>query len=189
MSTRTQLHPTAKTAGVILGGGLAAIFVVFGIRQYFGSHPSADNHFLATQEVIVVAPAPTMSASIEPLLPILELTISDASLESGWSAALAAVLGGQTEVSVEGGRIDILTDNYAIEVDRLEKWHEAIGQAAHYGLKSDRIAVAALMVPSDLWPMNAKTKAKLLLIDETCTKQSIKLVILRRSADSKDTNR
>jgi hypothetical protein len=36
------------------------------------------------------------------------------------------------EVPVKYGRIDLLTDDYAIEVDSLEKFHEAIGQALHY---------------------------------------------------------
>ena len=35
------------------------------------------------------------------------------------------------EVPVKYGRIDLLTDDYAIEVDSLEKFHEAIGQALH----------------------------------------------------------
>lgn len=36
------------------------------------------------------------------------------------------------EVPVRYGRIDLLTSDYAIEVDKLEKFHEAIGQALHY---------------------------------------------------------
>jgi hypothetical protein len=114
------------------------------------------------------------------LLPVIDLRLPDAGLESHWSAALAMRLSGQTEAAVEGGRVDVLTEHYAIEVDRLEKWHEAIGQAAHYGLKTGRVPVAAIMVPSDLWPISQATNAKLLLIDETCSKQGIKLVLLHR---------
>jgi hypothetical protein len=114
------------------------------------------------------------------LLPVIDLRIAEAGLESQWSAALALRLSGQTEAQVEGGRVDVLTEHYAIEVDRLEKWHEAIGQAAHYGLKTGRVPVAAIMVPSDLWPISQTTKAKLLLIDETCSKQGIKLILLHR---------
>jgi hypothetical protein len=36
------------------------------------------------------------------------------------------------EVPVKYGRIDLLADDYAIEVDSLENFHEAIGQALHY---------------------------------------------------------
>ena len=62
-----------------------------------------------------------------------------------------------------------------------QKWHEAIGQAAHYAAKTGKAPVAAIMMPSDLWPPSEATKSKLLLIDETCTKLGIKLVLLRRS--------
>lgn len=118
--------------------------------------------------------------SSELLLPVIDLALEDATLETYWSAALASALSGTTEYPVEGGRVDVSTNRYAIEVDRLEKWHEAIGQAAHYGLKTGKAPVVALMIPTDAWPLNEKTKSKLALIDETCTKQQIKLVLLRR---------
>lgn len=59
--------------------------------------------------------------------------------ESHWRDALAAHFskteeGVKTEVVLRGGRCDIVTEKYAIEVDRASKWHEAIGQAAHYAL-------------------------------------------------------
>ena len=40
----------------------------------------------------------------------------------------------KTEVVLKGGRCDIETLEYAIEVDRAKKWHEAIGQALHYSM-------------------------------------------------------
>jgi len=42
------------------------------------------------------------------------------------------------EVSVKYGRIDLLTDDYAIEVDSLEKFHEAIGQVLHYAKETGK---------------------------------------------------
>jgi hypothetical protein len=42
------------------------------------------------------------------------------------------------EVPVKYGRIDLLTDDYAIEVDSLEKFHEAIGQALHYAKETGK---------------------------------------------------
>jgi hypothetical protein len=42
------------------------------------------------------------------------------------------------EVPVKYGRIDLLTDDYAIEVDSLEKFHEAIGQALHYARETGK---------------------------------------------------
>ena len=40
---------------------------------------------------------------------------------------------GIKEASVQSGRVDILNDEYAIEVDFARKWKEAVGQALWYG--------------------------------------------------------
>jgi hypothetical protein len=45
---------------------------------------------------------------------------------------LASQLNGQIEVSTKAGRIDILTDVEIIEVKRVSKWKEAIGQVKSY---------------------------------------------------------
>ena len=58
--------------------------------------------------------------------------------EADYVRALARELGGKTEVTVPSGRVDILTDDYAIEVDWADKWKESIGQALWYGLQSNR---------------------------------------------------
>ena len=179
MTIRVDIHPTTKTAAIVAGIGLAIVLMVFGAKQLFES-PSAPDVSREHTPFTTTGTILSFESSTAPLVPIVELTIADAARESSWSQALAAVLGASTEVSVEGGRVDVLADCYAIEVDRLDKWHEAIGQAAHYGLKSNRTPVAALMIPSDLWPLNATTRDKLQLIDETCTRQGIKLVLLRR---------
>jgi hypothetical protein len=92
-----------------------------------------------------------------PIHPLIALTMADATLESAWSGALAQALSGETEYPVEGGRVDVATGKYAIEVDRLEKWHEAIGQAAHYSLKTGKAPVVALIIPSDSSPLNEST--------------------------------
>lgn len=42
------------------------------------------------------------------------------------------------EVPVRYGRIDLLTSDYAIEVDKLDKFHEAIGQALHYAKETGK---------------------------------------------------
>jgi len=174
MPTRVEIHPTAKIAGRVLIGALIVSFSLLGLKRLLRSDVPTTPATASQSGLNYSIPAG------EPLLPIIDLHIPDAALESHWSAALAVVLSGQTEVPVEGGRVDVLTKHYAIEVDRLEKWHEAIGQAAHYGLKTKKIPVAAIMLPSDLWPISQATKEKLLLIDEVCTKQGIKFVLLHR---------
>jgi spore coat polysaccharide biosynthesis predicted glycosyltransferase SpsG len=50
------------------------------------------------------------------------------------------------EVAVKYGRIDLLTDDYAIEVDRLEKFHEAMGQALHYAKETGRKPAIAIFI-------------------------------------------
>lgn len=47
-------------------------------------------------------------------------------------------IGGKTEVPVQSGRVDILTDEYAIEVDFANKWKQSIGQAMWYGFQTGK---------------------------------------------------
>ena len=46
--------------------------------------------------------------------------------------------GGRTEVSMTGGRADIVDNDYAIEVEFANKWKDAIGQSLWYGLQLER---------------------------------------------------
>ena len=50
------------------------------------------------------------------------------------------------EVPVKYGRVDLLSDDYAIEVDRLEKFHEAIGQALHYAKETGKKPAIAIFI-------------------------------------------
>jgi len=188
MPSRVEIHPTAKIAFRTLAYAIAIALVLLGLKRLTRSDAQIN-----TGTSLTKSEASETNSSDQrgnelvfstsrgvPLAPVIDLEIPDASLESGWSAALATLLAGQTEVAIEGGRIDVLTEHYAIEVDRLEKWHEAIGQSTHYALKTKKIPVAALIIPSDNWPLSSKTRAKLVLIDETCTSKGIKLILLRR---------
>jgi hypothetical protein len=46
-------------------------------------------------------------------------------------------MGGEMEVSVPGGRVDILTDTFAVEIEFAHKWKNAIGQSLWYGLQTN----------------------------------------------------
>ena len=46
--------------------------------------------------------------------------------------------GGQREVAVTSGRVDILTDTFALEVEFANKWKQAIGQALWYAQQTNR---------------------------------------------------
>ena len=41
-------------------------------------------------------------------------------------------------------RIDVLTDEHAVELDWLHKWHEGVGQALHYAELSGKEPVVAI---------------------------------------------
>ncbi|MGB3799920.1 MAG: hypothetical protein WA952_08880 [Lewinella sp.] len=69
--------------------------------------------------------------------------------EADYVRALATRLHGQTEVSVTSGRVDIVTEEYAIEVDWAHKWKESIGQALWYGLQTSKQAGIILLLRSD----------------------------------------
>lgn len=53
---------------------------------------------------------------------------------------------GKSEVVIDGGRVDCLTDEYAIEFEFIDKWKEAIGQSLFYALNTNKKpAIVALM--------------------------------------------
>lgn len=59
--------------------------------------------------------------------------------EPAWSLYLAAVHAGTAEyLTIDNSRCDILTDRYAIEVEWVKKWHQAIGQSLHYSILTGR---------------------------------------------------
>ena len=66
------------------------------------------------------------------------LTGLNAQQETYYSEILAHKLNGVTEYKVEGGSVDILTSDYAIEVKRASKWKHSIGQALWYALQTNR---------------------------------------------------
>jgi hypothetical protein len=181
MGTRVEVHPTARIAAYTVLCAFALLLPALGLRYALRDRGGADAPAPALATPVQRSAELELSTISKPILPVIELNLENASLESHWSDALATALEGRTEVVVEGGRVDVLTERYAIEVDRLEKWHEAIGQAAHYALKTGKLPVAAIIVSSDEWPMSERTKDKLHLIEETCTKQGIKLILLRRA--------
>ena len=55
---------------------------------------------------------------------------------------------GKLEVPVKYGRIDILTSRYAVEVDRLSKFHEGIGQCLHYAHETGKKPGLAIFILS-----------------------------------------
>ncbi len=58
------------------------------------------------------------------------------------------LIGGEREYSVESGRIDLLTEEYAFEVEWANKWKDAIGQAIWYGLQTNKKSGIILILKS-----------------------------------------
>lgn len=50
------------------------------------------------------------------------------------------------EVPVKYGRADLVSDDYAIEVDKLDNFHEAIGQALHYAKETGKKPAIAVYI-------------------------------------------
>ena len=75
------------------------------------------------------------------------------------------------EVPVKYGRIDLLTDDYAIEVDSLEKFHEAIGQALHYAKETGKKPAIAIFIMEP----KQSDKEKLKYLIRLCNHYKIKV--------------
>jgi hypothetical protein len=61
---------------------------------------------------------------------------------------IQTLIGGVREYSVESGRIDLLTDEYAFEIEWANKWKDAIGQAIWYGLQTNKKPGIILLLKS-----------------------------------------
>jgi len=69
--------------------------------------------------------------------------------EQDHSKYIQTLIGGKREVVVEGGRIDLLLEDYAFEIEWAAKWKESIGQALWYGLNTNR-KPAIILLSQDL---------------------------------------
>ena len=70
--------------------------------------------------------------------------------ESYYQHEFAVAIGGQTEVRLaDGTRADIVTDEYAIEVDFGAKWAESIGQSLSYGIQLDKKPGVLLVIKDE----------------------------------------
>ena len=75
---------------------------------------------------------------------------SVAQTEADYIIKIHELIGGEIEVSVPNGRVDIVTDDYAYEVEWAYKWKNAIGQSLWYGLQTDKKAGIILIRESSV---------------------------------------
>lgn len=175
MPTQVTIHPTARIAlvavliAVVVGGGLVSL------KRLLKPSPVTD-----APTASVAFSRSNIDSFSEFLLPVIRVPVSPDAHESDWSEALAAAINGRTEVATDHGRVDVLTDRFAIEVDRLAKWHESIGQASHYAeTTKKRAAVALIVLPND-------SQDKIELIESICNSKGIKLLILQTTKAQQD---
>ncbi|QDH80619.1 hypothetical protein FKX85_16855 [Echinicola soli] len=58
--------------------------------------------------------------------------------EKDYADAIQELIGGEREYAVQSGRVDLLTEERAFEVEWANKWKNAIGQSLWYGLQTNR---------------------------------------------------
>jgi hypothetical protein len=73
-------------------------------------------------------------------------TVIGAQSEADHIRVLGEFFGGRTEQYVDNGKIDILTDTHAIEVEWANKWKNSIGQSLWYGLQTGKSPGIILLV-------------------------------------------
>ncbi len=75
--------------------------------------------------------------------------IAQKTSERSYAKRIAEKLGGELEVSVQSGRVDILNETHAIEVEFARKWKNSIGQALWYGLQTGKTPGIVLILEED----------------------------------------
>lgn len=158
-----------------------AIAVIFTSVILGGLHRITGDSSQAP-EATEVGDIEIVGANTSLLVPVLKLPVARNSLEKEWTAALAKRLKGKPEVSIDRGRIDVLTESYAIEIDFAKKWHEGLGQAIHYGADSKRIGVLALVDETRTNEQDPDYFALMQKIERLCLEKGVKLVFLRPEA-------
>lgn len=58
--------------------------------------------------------------------------------EKYYADLIQELIGGEQEVPVKGGRVDLLTEDYAFEIKKDTNWKEAIGQSLWYGCQTKK---------------------------------------------------
>ena len=161
----SKSHRSARIIAGLLLAGLIALLASLGVQLPGVAGP---------RDGATASPAQLAAGAI---VPVIHLNVPPAANEAAWTTALAQYLAGQPEARVEFGRIDVLTDTYAIEIDFLRKWKEGVGQSLHYAAQTGKTACLALIVDE----FNDEAQREIAYIDKLCTEKSIKLILLQRT--------
>ncbi len=66
--------------------------------------------------------------------------------EADYTVYIQSLIGGELEVSIKSGRIDLLTSTHAFEIERAAKWKQSIGQSIWYALNTNKKAGIILLL-------------------------------------------
>ena len=72
------------------------------------------------------------------LAPVLSYAQTNKLQEKDYSDYIQQLIGGEREYKVHSGRVDLLTEEYAFEIEWAGKWKESIGQSLWYALQTNR---------------------------------------------------
>lgn len=169
MATQVTFHPALGRFLRLVAAAIAIALVVSLLLRL----TRRENQETSAK---VDTPAGSMA---ETLVPTLALCVSAGANEATWVDSLLPLVGGRKEVVIPNGRIDVVTQDFAMEVDFIQKWHEGIGQALHYASATGKRPSLALIVPHAEWPLDSNRLTLLREIDRITTEQRIRLVILR----------
>ncbi len=165
----------SQTFAVKVGITIVVIFILLGLLFKFSHLFITENK----QDQKNATPITYYSIDNPIFIPVIQLVVSDPSLEKYWVESFRQKINGRSEVPIENGRVDIVTDNYAIEVDYFHKWQEGLGQALHYGDVLGKIPTLALI--DDDNRAKAEHTDQLKYIEALCTKKGVKLLLLKNS--------
>ena len=85
-----------------------------------------------------------------------------AQTDAWYVSEIAKCMNGQTEITVENGRIDVVTATHAIEVELAENWKHAIGQSLWYALQKNLQPGIVLIVLNEKdWKMGIRLNSTL----------------------------
>ena len=115
------------------------------------------------------------------LLPFL-IGLTPSITENHWQVAFnKKVTKGQLEYPIIGGRVDILNDYYAIEVEKISTWKNGIIKALIYAKATNRQAGLALYIDRDDKVFEKFKQAK-----ESCEKKGIRLWLINEYVSIND---
>ena len=102
--------------------------------------------------------------------------------ESDWQVAFNnKILKGKIEVVLSSGRADIVTDKYAVEVDKASKFKQGIEQSLRYAKASKKMPGLALFVDGELLGQNFINLAK-----KECEKKGIRFWLINEHVSVDD---